>query len=625
MLQGGLPNLVYGGLPDFLQGGLPDAANGGQMLHGGTPQCRPGQEGRQQSYITIVQKLLNYRPDTSPVPSRLNCPFYYQPDESARFAVSEVVKELSENAAWDFEISKGKMFGILVVETADGRKGYLKAYSGQILGREDWEGWVPPVFDYLQPDGWFLTNGQVITSLNKEIEAAETSPRYAIACARLQRLRAERDDAVSAYKAFMAREKETRALRRQSGEDVDILIKESQYQKATLRRLKKQHEAAIHSAESAVQQHTACINEMRARRRRLSDELQRWLFSRFVVTNGLAETRSLLDIFAPTAQHVPPSGAGECCAPKLLQYAITHRLRPCSMAEFWWGESPKGELRRHLSFYPACQGKCKPILDFMLQGVATAANPLEDAEQTTSLHILYEDSGIIAVHKPEGMLSVPGTGKRLSAADILTVQLSHSDVSTALQKHKVCAPPHREAQTDTDTAASSPPLLYPTHRLDMQTSGVLVFAKSKAMQSTLQRMFASHEIRKRYVAVVERDGDSRRPLHTGDEGEIRLPLSADYLNRPRQKVDYDGGKESVTRYVVREVCATTARLDLFPLTGRTHQLRIHCAHPDGLGMPIVGDDLYGTHSARLLLHAESISFTHPETKKMITIFDKCPF
>lgn len=572
-----------------------------------------------------VNPVLTYIPDDIAVPPRLNCPFYYEPDESARFAAHEVAQELSCKSAWHDEISKGKMFGVLVVETQDGKKGYLKAYSGQIQGREDWEGWMPPVFDYLQPDGLFLTSERVITSLNKDITTAEQSPRYAIDCARLQRLKDERDKEVSEYKAFMAQAKAARARRRLSGEDSELLVKESQHQKATLRRLKKHHEGIILSAETLVREHAERINAMRRKRRQLSDELQRWLFSHFVVSNVIGETRSLLDIFASTPQHIPPSGAGECCAPKLLQYAITHGLRPCSMAEFWWGESPKGELRQHLSFYPACQGKCKPILDFMLKGIETAPNPLEGDETTTSLHVLYEDSGIIAVHKPEGMLSVPGTGKRLSAADILSSQLSRHDASVATHNTEAGDTAFQTRQTDTGGTTSSPPLLYPTHRLDMQTSGILLFAKSKEMQSVLQRMFASHEIRKRYIAVVERRGDSRLALQVGDEGEIRLPLCADYINRPRQRVDYAVGKESVTRYAVLDVASATMRLELYPLTGRTHQLRVHCAHPDGLGMPIVGDDLYGTHSQRLLLHAESVTFTHPETKKMITISDECPF
>lgn len=492
-------------------------------------------------------------------------------------------------AEWEEEIHQGKMFGILIVRDSDLNVGYLKAYSGQIGGRQDWRGWVPAIFDYLQPDGYFKQHEAEITHINHEISRLLSSDVHRINCARLAKAEKEAEEQIKDYKERMAQCKQRRDKRRQEGEPEETLMRESQYMKAELRRLKHSLDEGLSGLRSTVSQHENNIILLRAKRKRLSDNLQAWLFDQFTMLNGKGEKKTLTEIFADTPAGIPPSGAGECCAPKLLQYAYSHSLQPIAIAEFWWGESPVGEIRRHLDFYPACQGKCRPILDYMLQGIDVEPNPLEEEETICTLQVIYEDDWLVAVDKPAGMLSVPGKVKRTSAQEILARQYGN------------------------DSA------IYCVHRLDMQTSGLLLFAKDESVQRAMQRAFALREVKKTYRAVLE-------GIYEGDHhGTISLPLSADYYNRPRQRVDYEGGKSAETHYEIIGSTDGHSIVRLSPLTGRTHQLRVHCAHPDGLGIPIAGDDLYGHHSARLLLHAEEIVFTHPATEETIRIISKAPF
>lgn len=523
------------------------------------------------------------------LPQRLNCPFYYQPHPLCMTAVEEAKKEIMSMAEWEEEIHQGKMFGILIVRDSDLNVGYLKAYSGQIGGRQDWRGWVPAIFDYLQPDGYFKQHEAEITHINHEIIRLLSSDVHRINCARLAKAEKEAEEQIKDYKERMAQCKQRRDIRRQEGEPEETLMRESQYMKAELRRLKHRLDEGLSGLRSTVSQHENNIILLRAKRKRLSDNLQAWLFDQFTMLNGKGEKKTLTEIFADTPAGIPPSGAGECCAPKLLQYAYSHSLQLIAIAEFWWGESPVGEIRRHLDFYPACQGKCRPILDYMLQGIDIEPNPLEEEETVNTLRTIYEDDWLVAVDKPAGMLSVPGKGKRLSAQEILARQYGN------------------------DSA------IYCVHRLDMQTSGLLLFAKDESVQRAMQRAFALREVKKTYRAVLE-------GIYEGDHhGTISLPLSADYYNRPRQRVDYEGGKSAETHYEIIGSADGHSIVRLSPLTGRTHQLRIHCAHTDGLGIPIAGDDLYGHHADRLMLHAEEIVFTHPATEETIRIISKAPF
>ena len=522
------------------------------------------------------------------LPQRLNCPFYYQPHPLCMTAVEEVKKEIMSMAEWEEEIHQGKMFGILIVRDSDLNVGYLKAYSGQIGGRQDWRGWVPAIFDYLQPDGYFKQHEAEITHINHDISRLLSSDVHRINCARLAKAEKEAEEQIKDYKERMAQCKQRRDKRRQEGEPEETLMRESQYMKAELRRLKHRLDEGLSGLRSTVSQHENSIILLRAKRKRLSDNLQAWLFSQFTMLNGKGEKKTLTEIFADTPAGIPPSGAGECCAPKLLQYAFSHSLQPIAIAEFWWGKSPVGEIRRHLDFYPACQGKCRPILDFMLQGIDVEPNPLEEEETICALQVIYEDEELIVVDKSAGMLSVPGKGKRLSAQDILSKQYANNSI-------------------------------YCIHRLDMQTSGLLLFAKNEAVQRAMQRAFALREVKKTYRAVLE-------GVYTGAKsGTINLPLSPDFYNRPRQKVDYESGKAAETHYKIIESAENRSIALLSPLTGRTRQLRVHCAHPDGLGIPIAGDDLYGHHAERLMLHAEEITFTHPTTRETIHVTCKAPF
>jgi tRNA pseudouridine32 synthase/23S rRNA pseudouridine746 synthase len=307
------------------------------------------------------------------------------------------------------------------------------------------------------------------------------------------------------------------------------------------------------------------------------------LFAQFRMLNAQGEERDLCELFAPTAQQIPPAGAGECAAPKLLQYAYKNALRPIAMAEFWWGNSPKGEVRQHGMFYPACNGKCKPILSHMLTGLNVEPNPLIEIAPPEP-KILWEDEWLVAIDKPSGMLSVRGKSGVRSAEEWAEERYDEAMI---------------------------------VHRLDQSTSGILVIAKNKIAHEALQKQFISRTVKKSYVAVL--DGVIER-----SRGEIRLPLKLDYDNRPRQMVALDG-KAAHTIFEVEKIESGRTRVRFYPITGRTHQLRVHAAHADGLGTPIVGDDIYGTSAERLMLHAETIEFEHPISGESISLSSKAEF
>ena len=508
------------------------------------------------------------------------------------------------------ETAQGKMFGVLVVaDESTGAIGYLAAYSGQIGGRSDQEGFVPAVFDYLQPDGYFKQHEAEISRINQSIDRLESNERMKAAQDIIRQLEKTRRQTIENYRQEMKEAKARRDERRKNGdltpEETQRLTRESQFMKAELHRLKMSvsKETALEREYNAFQDD---LDQLRRLRRQLSDHLQRWLFSQFNMRDKDGQEADLLTIWAhaDTPTDIPPAGSGECCEPKLLQYAFTHGLRPLQMAMFWWGESPKDIIRHHLHFYPACNGKCKPILQFMLGDLLPADLNLPISSDSTNdsaataapqtLETVYSDSSIIAVNKPAGLLSVPGKGQRVSALTLLRRML-----------------PHAEG-----------PLL--AHRLDMSTSGLLLAAQTENMYHALQDLFLRHRIHKTYIALVCPHADS--PLLDGrQQGTISLPLSPDFLDRPRQRVDHRHGKTAVTDYEVigRQTDAdghTILRLALRPQTGRTHQLRMHCAHAEGLHAPIVGDPLYGNLAApRMYLHAARLVFDHPTTGRKIEI------
>ncbi|MBR2083345.1 MAG: RNA pseudouridine synthase, partial [Muribaculaceae bacterium] len=392
-------------------------------------------------------------------------------------------------------------------------------------------------------------------------------------------------DEIADFKALMARHKQERDALRDAGDltpgQQEALLNQSRYEKAELKRIRRRQEAEMAKIFDEIADFQLRIDQLRTRRKAMSEALQERIFRLFVVSNARGERRDLVEVFKPLGT-LPPAGAGECCAPRLLNYAFNHGLKPLCMAEFWWGASPAGEVRHHGHFYPACRSKCKPILDFMLQGLDVEDNPLEQPQQDTVLDIVYDDRWLTVLNKPSGMLTVPG--KALEDSLLTRYQAAHPE-------------------------AHGPIVV---HRLDQETSGLVIFAKDKATHKALQQQFEQHTISKRYIALL--DG-----LVMQDEGVIDLPIRPDVDDRPRQRVDREHGRPAVTRYRVLERNDGVTRISLEPLTGRTHQLRVHASHPLGLNCPIVGDRLYGRTARRLMLHARSITFVHPATGETLSL------
>ena len=513
---------------------------------------------------------------TLPRPEKMNNPFFYEPDALCLMAAEQVKGLVALHETWREEVAQGKMFGVLVVErlTHHGTElGYLAAFSGQLGGKATWEGFVPPVFDYLQPDGYFKIHEREISEINAQLSEMERNPLLNELKTRIANEQETAETELNAYRTMMAEAKKERENKRRRGataEEQAAMVAESQFQKAELRRLKQRTKAQIECLQDELEVQVSAMVDLKSKRKRLSDALQRWLFLQFEMLNARGERRNLLDIFAPTPQRTPPAGTGECCAPKLLQHAFVMGYRPLSMAEFWLGRSPKTEIRREGAFYPACAGKCGPTLGFMLQGLEVQCVPQKPIDRD-ALRVVYEDDALVVVSKPHGMLSVPGRDGGTSVAQMM-----------------------RQRYPDADS-----PLV--VHRLDQDTSGLMLIAKTKKMHRTLQLAFENHEVKKRYVAVLDGLLSPEK-----QRGEISLPLNSNYLDRPRQMVDRLNGKPAVTRYEVVGHEEGRTIVALYPLTGRTHQLRVHCAHPDGLNLPILGDPLYGRKADRMYLHAEVI-------------------
>ena len=425
-----------------------------------------------------------------PKPERFTYPFFYEPHPLCLLAAEEVKQEIRR-----INPKEGKMFGVLVVETAQQQLGFLAAYSGLLEGHNDWGYFVPPIFDAQQPNGYFKTR-------EREIMASE------------------------------------------------------------------EH-------------------------KQMSQELQTWLFHQYQLLNARGETKDLVDVWQDyhCSERIrrkfplPPGGTGDCCAPKLLQYAYKEGLKPICMAEFWWGESPKNLIRHHEQFYPACRGKCKPVLTWMMQGLDVDPSPEETNTSHLGAEIVYEDEAVVVVNKPSGMLSMPGRQETYSVATWAEERWPGSMVA---------------------------------HRLDMSTSGIILVAKTEEAYHALQEQFTERVIKKKYFAIVE-------GIPKNEHGIVNLPLSSDPMNRPCQIVDHEHGKQAITEYRILATRQDYTLLALWPHTGRTHQLRMHCAHHEGLGCPILGDELYGRKAERLYLQAQAITFVHPVTNKRMHFELPYPF
>ncbi|MFM7007138.1 MAG: pseudouridine synthase [Flavobacteriales bacterium] len=524
------------------------------------------------------------------LPERFTFPFYYDVHPLAQRAVELLQQRLqTENFSHDFGFGRneragaiGKMFGVLVVSNANGELGYLAAFSGKLGNSNEHEGFVPPVFDLLETQGFFKREEIEINDLTLEIDKLEATSELATLTKHFQSTKLLWEEEIAKALQTNRRAKALRAQQRAklvSGTEEYIslskmLDQQSMHESRLLKELKKQAQLEIAGVKIKLDQAKSQIENIRQQRAAHSADLQRRIFERYTFLNALGEQKNVLELFAGS----PPAGAGECAAPKLLQYAYLNQLKPICMAEFWWGMSPDSEVRIHGHFYPSCKSKCEPILGHMLKGLDVDSNPITAVHPPKPLDIIYEDAYIVAVNKAPEYLSVPGKNPQPNTLEDLQKKFP----------------------------AATGPLL--VHRLDMSTSGILLAAKTKLMHERLQRQFVLRKVKKEYVAILE-------GIPVKSDGEIKLPLRVDLDDRPRQLVCTEHGSFAHTSYQILETIDQQTRVQLIPHTGRTHQLRVHSAHHLGLNCPIKGDDLYGKKADRLYLHAAKLGFYHPFTNE----------
>ncbi len=530
-----------------------------------------------QSDIPFIQK-----------PSCFTYPFDYEVHPLCAVAAKQLQETVCANPTLAIEADRGKMFGVLVVEDDNGKLGYLAGFSGLIAGDNVHKGFVPPIYDLLDPKGYFRQGEDEINEINATISALEEDESYIYLKSELKACEETYKTWDVAYKQTLAEQKTARNEKRKESslcdEDLALLLKQSQYEKAEYKRAKAERVAQIKHIKQQMHVVEFSICYYKDLRKTKSLSLQKQVFKSYKLYNARNEQKSVLDIFLDYNGQLPPAGTGECAAPKMLQYAYLNHLKPICMAEFWMGKSPKGELRREGYFYPSCMSKCYPILTFMMQGLSIDPDPkLAVVEKIYMPSILLEDDYILVVDKPAGMFTVPG---KLTDASVYSwVKSVYPDIEE--------------------------PII--VHRLDMATSGILVLAKTKQVHQLLQQLFLERKVQKTYYAVVV-------GVVNTDSGEIILPIRPDINDRPRQMVDSVHGKKAQTSYKVITRTPYTTLLELTPHTGRTHQLRVHCAHRDGLNSPILGDALYGTKADRMCLHAGKIEFAHPISKETIKIY-----
>ena len=538
------------------------------------------------------------------LPEKFTFPFYYEPHELSKIASSELQHYLKTQTDWEHNFGLvegqkglviGKMFGVLVVQNQEGELGYLAAFSGKLADSNDHPYFVPPVFDMLPYDGFYKQEERILNVYNRNVEALENADAYLTAQETLTTTTLLAQQELDVQKQHIKSSKLKRDERRVKAEaELDFesykslqkqLSKESQDDNIKLKMMTHYWKEHIAQKTAVVNEFHTEINSLKEERKAKSALLQQKLFEQYAFLNQAGELKSLGAIFEGN----PPASAGECAAPKLLHYAFQHQLKPIALAEFWWGQSPKSEIKQHGLFYPACTGKCKPILAHMLEGMVLDDNPLlQNPAEGQDIEIVFEDDSLAVIHKPAEFLSVPG-----------------KDVSDSVLE-----------RVRTRYPEATGPLI--VHRLDMSTSGLMLIAKTNDVYLNLQSQFIKRTIKKRYVALL--DGIIKE-----DKGEINLPLRVDLDNRPYQLVCYEHGKSAKTNWKVIGRSADQTLVYFYPITGRTHQLRVHAAHPNGLHTPIVGDDLYGTKADRLHLHAEYIQFKHPITKEELTFKQKATF
>lgn len=536
------------------------------------------------------------------LPDRFNFPFYYTPHALCVLAAKELQKHIEEQKDWEHNFGLvegqdglviGKMFGVLVVQNEAGQLGYLAGFSGKLAGENHHPKFVPPVFDILKEDGFFRKGEAIVNKINERVEQLENATELADAKKFLQDETALSILQLAQQKEIVRAGKQSRKIRRsKASEELDSeqytafleeLGKESVAEHYVYKDLSNYWKHRLSLAQEKLDVFIHEIGLLKEERKQRSSAIQQEIFAHYNFLNQRGAQKDLCEIFVNTDELNPPAGAGECAAPKLLQYAFQHKLKPLSIAEFWWGQSPGSEIRKHGHFYPACRGKCEPILAHMLEGIEMDENPiLTNPALGKALETVYEDDYLVVINKPAEFLSVPGINIQDSVYD--RMKLKYPDAKGPLV----------------------------VHRLDMSTSGLMLIAKTKEVHKNLQRQFINRNVKKQYVAIL--DGIIKE-----NEGTIELPLRVDMDNRPQQLVCYEHGKRAITNWKVIERTANTTRIHFFPITGRTHQLRVHAAHSLGLNTAIIGDDLYGTLQDRLYLHAETIEFRHPISKEKMVI------
>ncbi|MGI2157113.1 pseudouridine synthase [Shewanella baltica] len=549
--------------------------------------------------------------DAYALPQRFTFPFYYEPHPLCVIAANELQQHLETQSDWQHNFGLtgeltgaiGKMFGVLLVQTPLGEVGYLSAFSGKLAEQNHWPRFVPPVFDMLAKDNFFHTENLQINQINEQLFAVENHPDIPRLSIGLETEQAQAQAELAAHRQVMIDGRQSRKAQRNqlaaqlAANPTDETLRENAIteaklsqesisEKNQLRDIKRYWDERIHVISQALSQLTDERDALRQQRKRLSAALQQKLFEQYRFLNIKGTEKSLNGIFNGTVELTPPAGSGECAAPKLLHYAFKHGLKPLAIAEFWWGAPPKSEIRQHKQFYPACLRKCQPILGHMLEGLAVDDNPLlTNPAEGKTLAILYQDDAMAIVNKPAEFLSVPGK------------EIEDSVYSRMCQTF-----PH-----------ATGPLI--VHRLDMSTSGLMVIALTKDAHKQLQKQFIQRTVTKRYVALLA--GIPAVMANKQATGHISLPLRGDLDDRPRQLVCHEFGKAAETHWELSQLdeMALTARIYLYPKTGRTHQLRVHCAHSEGLNTPIVGDDLYGTRANRLHLHADLLMLQHPVTRE----------
>ena len=534
------------------------------------------------------------------VPDKFTFPFYYEPHPLAKVATKEIQEYLVKQTDFEHEFgiksvkqknAIGKMFGVLVVKKTDNSLGYLAAFSGKLADKSLPDKFVPPIFNMRTEGNFYIQGEKKIEKIGAEIQLLKKDENYLSLKKSLKKLSKKIEEDLAAQRKKMKTSKLSRRLQKKEAEsNLDAtnfnilnkkLIQESYNDQFYYKELQEYYFYKIEESKTLLADFENKIIGLMALRKKTSAILQNTLFEKYQFLNQFKEQKGILDIFNNPSS-MPPAGAGDCSAPKLLQYAFQHHLTPIALAEFWWGISPNSEIRKHKNFYPSCQSRCKPILNHMLEGIEMNENLIhKNLLKNQELRIVFEDDDIIIVNKPPEFLSVPGK------------EIKDSVYTRIKQKYP----------------EATGPLI--VHRLDMSTSGIIVLTKTKEANKILQGQFIKRTVKKRYVALLS-------GKLTKKQGVIKLPLRLDLDDRPRQLVDFINGKKSETNWTVIAHNNNQTRIHFYPITGRTHQLRVHAAHKEGLNIPIKGDDLYGNKQDRLYLHAEFIEFVHPSSKKEIS-------